>query len=329
MLSRLLSHPVRFILGTVLALFVLYEIGVQIFAYTGDAYVDSDIVVLASQIEGPIARLAVQNNAEVKAGDLLFEVEATPFRLRVQQTEAALSQARSNLALATDEVAAARATLQAAQAVQTNATEEMNRTRTLSGEGFSSQASLDEASKDLAKASADVMVTQAGLNVASRRVAVAEADVVSAQAALDRAQYDLTKTQVRAPDAGRVAPFTLRQGDYLQVGTKVLAIVTEKRLRVVANVAERHLGHVALGQRAFVTLGTDPWVLHRGRVTGIAAGIARSPDAPDIVPYVAPTTDWVRLPRRFPVEITLDDWPAGRAHYTGADARVLIWFRAP
>ncbi len=49
-------------------------------------------------------------------------------------------------------------------------------------------------------------------------------------------------------------------------------------------------------------------MIHHGRVSGIAAAWARSQDNPQVLPYVDPTTDWVRLPRRFPIEITIDDW---------------------
>jgi membrane fusion protein, multidrug efflux system len=45
----------------------------------------------------------------------------------------------------------------------------------------------------------------------------------------------------------------------------------------------------------------------------------------NVVPYVSPTTDWIRLPRRFPVEIDLGDLPKRERLYLGADARVLIW----
>ncbi|MFD2031926.1 HlyD family secretion protein [Ancylobacter dichloromethanicus] len=160
----------------------------------------------------------------------------------------------------------------------------------------------------------------------ARRVAVAQAAIASAEAAVAKAQYDLSKTVMTAPEAGRVVPFVTRVGDYLRPGSEVLALVTERRRRVVANVSERHLARIRVGQRVLLTLGSEPWVLHYGHVSGIAAGVARSPDNPRVMPYVEPTTDWVRLPRRFPVEVTLDNWPEGLGLFNGADARVLIWF---
>lgn len=326
MLARLLRHPVLLIVGVLAGLFSLYEVSVRFFAYTADAYVMSDIVVLSSEIEGPVSSLAVQNNQDVTAGQLLFEIEKTPYLLKVQQTQAAVTQAQADLELARDEVNSARAGVASAQAVLTNAEAQLGRVRSLSTDGFSTEASLDVATRDVATATANVQTAQAALDVANRRVAVASAIIVSAQAHLARAQYDFSKTVMSAPEAGRIAPFTIRQGDYLERGTPVLAVVTDNRRRVVANVFERHLARIRPGQRVWLTLGSDPWVIHAGHVSGIAAGVARSAKNPEVVPYVEPTTDWVRLPRRFPIEVTLDDWPEDLGLFNGADARVLIWF---
>lgn len=326
MLSRLIRHPVSLIIGVILGLFAAYETSVRFLAYTGDAYVMSDIVVLSAQVEGPVSRLAVQNNQSVTADQLLFEIERTPYTLKLQETQAALATARANLELAQDEVNAAKAAVISAQAVQTNAEDQLTRIKTLEKEGYSPEATLDVATRDVATANANVTAAGAQLAVAARRVSVAQAAIESAAAAVAKAQYDLSKTMINAPDAGRVAPFVTRVGDYLRPGSEVMAIVTDKRRRVVANVSERHLARIRVGQRALLTLGSDPWVLHWGRVSGIAGGVARTPDNPQVIPYVEPTTDWVRLPRRFPIEVTLDAWPEGLGLFNGADARVLIWF---
>ena len=44
-----------------------------------------------------------------------------------------------------------------------------------------------------------------------------------------------------------------------------------------------------------------------------------------LLPYVAPTTDWIRLQRRVPVTLTLVDPPPGFKLYMGADARTIIF----
>jgi multidrug efflux system membrane fusion protein len=326
MLNRLLHHPVRIVLATIVLIFVLYEIAVSLFAYSGDAYVTSDVVVLSSEVSGPIASLAVADNAVVVAGDPLFSIDPTPYSLRERQAEAALTQARAGLSVAKDEVIKAQAALASAQAVQREAETALGRVKDLTQQGISTDASLDAALRDAATASANVEMAEASLTAANNRIIAATASIATGQAVLDNARYDRSKTVVTAPAAGRVAPFRKRRGDYLQVGSEVMAIITDTNRRIVAEVAERHLSRLRPRQRAWVTLGSDPWAIHSARVVSVGAGVARQQDAAGVIPYVAPTTDWVRIPQRFPVELSLDDWPADLPFHLGADARVLIWF---
>jgi membrane fusion protein, multidrug efflux system len=69
------------------------------------------------------------------------------------------------------------------------------------------------------------------------------------------------------------------------------------------------------------------WQFHRVRITGIARGISRSTEAPMLPPYVVPTTDWIRLQRRIPVTIVLDEAPPDGKLYMGADTRTVIFPR--
>ncbi|MGH2342222.1 HlyD family secretion protein [Segnochrobactraceae bacterium EtOH-i3] len=326
MLARLLHSPVLLVLTAIVAIFALYETSVRFFAYTADAYVLSNVVVLSAEVPGPISELSVQDNQIVAAGDLLFRIDRRPFELKVEGDTAALTQARANLALAKDELAASAAGIASAEAVATNARDAFKRVQRLSSDGFASVAALDVARRDIDTALAAADIARAQQSVAAQRVAVATASISVAEAALNRARYDLSRTVVTAPDAGRVAPFVARVGDYLQPGTAVLALVTGDRRRVVANLNERHLARTRVGQTVWLMLGSDPWRLHRGRVSGISPGIARTDADQPVLPYVEPTTDWVRLPRRFPVEVILDDWPDELGLFVGADARVLVWF---
>lgn len=326
MFMRVLRHPAGLVVLAMVSLFALYEISVRFVAFTSDAYIASDVVVVSAQIEGPILKLAVQNNQAVTAGQLLFQIDPTPFALKVKESEAALVQAKADLALAQDEVTAAKANVSSAQAVEANASATLDRVKSLTKDGFATDASLDVATRDMATSSANILVAQSALSVANQRVSVSYATIASADADLAKARYELSKTEVATPEAGQVAPFTARRGDYVRPGTQVLAVVTGERRRVVANIAERHLGRVRIGQQVWLTLGSDPWTIHAGRVSGISAGVARSAEAPSVVPFVEPTTDWVRLPQRFPVEVMLDEWPASLGLFVGADARVLVWF---
>ena len=83
----------------------------------------------------------------------------------------------------------------------------------------------------------------------------------------------------------------------------MLAIVTNNNWRVVANLPERHLYNLRVGQHIWLWIGSGPWQVHTGRIRSIAPGVSRSDEATTALPYVKPNTEWIRLPRRFPVGI--------------------------
>jgi hypothetical protein len=72
-----------------------------------------------------------------------------------------------------------------------------------------------------------------------------------------------------------------------------------------------------------VWFDSSPWRFPRARITGISL----STEAPMLLPYVAPTTDWIRLQRRRPLTIVLDEAPPEGKLYMGADARTVIFLR--
>src|SRR5215475_5436518 len=67
--------------GTLLFLFVAWEVITYFVAYTDDAYVRSDLVAVAPEITGPIISVHVVDNQTVKKGDPLVTIDPVPFQL--------------------------------------------------------------------------------------------------------------------------------------------------------------------------------------------------------------------------------------------------------
>jgi len=158
--------------------------------------------------------------------------------------------------------------------------------------------------------------------VAEQDVAVQNAEIQRVETAVAKAEWELSKTEIKSPARGRVAPFLIRTGTFLEVGKSVLAIVTADNWRIMANLPERHLSGLQIGQQVWVSMGSDPWRIYTGHVRSIAPGVARSANAVNVLPYVEPTTEWIRLPRRFPVEIDLSDLPDKKDLFLGSNATV-------
>ena len=105
----------------------------------------------------------------------------------------------------------------------------------------------------------------------------------------------------------------------------MIGIVDADAWRIMANYKQYYVRSFQVGEEAWVWLDSAPWHLYRAKITGIARGFSRDAQEPMLLPYVAPTTDWIRLQRRIPVTIVLEEKPPDGMLYMGADARTVIF----
>lgn len=320
------------------ALYLIYQFGGYLVAYTDDAYVDADWVEIAAQVSGPVAQVHVRDTQTVAKGDKLVTIEQQPYQLALAEKEALHQEALTELdrlqaavTVAQAELASAKAAVTSAQAELALARVTQQRIAILARRQDASQQDLDEKNAAVSQAQAQVAESQAAVKEGSARlkeaqvqVTVQEAAVAKAQADVQLAQYYLDRTVLTAPADGYVTNLRLYAGDYANEGDPVLGLVETGTFRIMANYREDLLRHIRPGMTVWVLMDAHPWTPVRGTVDGLYRGVARHEGEGRLLPYVAPTTNWIRLQRRFPVRITFDDLPAGLETFMGADARTLI-----
>ncbi len=293
-------------------------------AYTADAYVRSDLVALAPQVTGRIIAVQVADNQAVTKGDPLVTIDPVPFQLLADQRRAEIQEASAQVAADRDATAAARAEFVRDQSTAIYARQNQARLAILVTTQDVSRADLDAANDALRRAEAALDAAQAAIERAQSMTTMHQAAQARATAALATVEWQLGRTRLVAPTTGTITNLTVRVGDTAQADVPLIGIVDAQAWRIIANYKQSYIRGFAVGDAAWVWLDSQPWHLHRARVAGIARGINREPIAGELLPYVAPTTDWIRLQRRFPVTLTLVDPPADLKLYMGADARVLI-----
>lgn len=263
--------------------------------WTRDAHVAADVVQVAPDVSGQVEQVEVGDNAEVKRGQLLFVVDASRYRLTLEQAQATLAERRAAVAQAESGAAQLRR-----------------------------ETARDRHLQDLVAAE-DAELRRARLQAAEAALQAARAAVQAAQAAVDLAALNLLRTQVRSPSDGRVSDRAVRSGDYVTAGKPVLAVLDTGSFRVDGYFEETRLRGVRPGQTVEIHLMGEPGVLH-GHVQSLAAGIEdryRS-DGSSLLPNVTPAFDWVRLAQRIPVRIALDRVPPGVRLIAGRTATVSI-----
>ncbi len=307
-----------------LGAFALYEIVTSFLAYTADAHVQSDLVAVAPQITGRIIAVHVSDNQTVAEGDPLVTIDPEPFQLAVDQRRAELDEASAQVNADPYAIASAQDGLTAAVSAASYAQQSQTRLATLAQTQDVARADLDRANDELKRANAARDAAREAVAAAHSASAMHLAAQARAKAALATAEWQFGRTKMVSPTKGTITALTVRVGDTARADTPLIGVVDSDAWRIIANYKESYIRGFAANDKAWVWLDSEPWRLHRAKIAGIARGISRDPVPDRLLPYVAPTTDWIRLQRRFPVTLTLIDPPANLKLYMGADARVLI-----
>jgi RND family efflux transporter MFP subunit len=205
-----------------------------------------DQVVLNTKVAGRLAELPVDLGSVVRAGDVVAVLDLTDFRLRVEQAETALVQARARLGVPLDGsadtiVPGRTALVRQAEAVLAQARTQRDRLASLHAQGILSKSELDSAE-------ADFRVAEAKRQEAEEEVRNRQALVAERRAALGLAQQQMADATLRAPFDGVVRERHLSIGGYLAVGAPVATIVRVHPLRLRLAVPEREAGSVRVGQ---------------------------------------------------------------------------------
>jgi membrane fusion protein, multidrug efflux system len=229
--------------------------------------------------------------------------------------------------VAQEELATAQAALESAKSAHTYAMEQQARYVVLAAENNAPRAELDRANNELRRTAAEKTIAEIAIAKARTSINVHQAALDVAKADKATAEWKLSKTDVNAPADGWINNLTVRIGDTATVSIANIGIVDAHAWRIIANYKEYYIRPFEIDGTAWVWLDSAPWKLHKARITGIARGFSRDPQAPMLLPYVAPTTDWIRLQRRIPVTIVLEEPPPGGKLYMGADARAVVFPR--
>jgi membrane fusion protein (multidrug efflux system) len=292
---------------------------------TDNAYVQQDMVPVASEVNGVVTEVLVRENQRVRRGDILFRIDPRPFRIALAEADARIAAARVQIGQLTTQSAGTAADIEGARANLAYAEREHGRYQALLGRGFTTRSRYDQALHDVQEARERLANAQA--SAASARSALAAGGTASqpaVQAALvarEQALLNLARTEIRAPADG-----TISQTDRLQVGAAVVSgipVVTVVRgatAYVEANYKETDLADMYVGQPASVEIDAYPGLEICGHVASIGAGTGSQFS---ILPAQNANGNWVKVTQRVPVRIAMDCDP-GRPLIAGLSADVTV-----
>ena len=301
---------------------------------TDNAYVQGDITVLSSRIEGDVAAIHVADNQPVHAGDALISLDPADWTARLDQARGAAAEATASVVTARRQeeqsraaIAQAAALMALADAELTRAGAEAQRTGALVGAGWTSRQANDLAVADRRKAEAQLAAARAQRDTAEQGLAVAEAQVVQAQAraataeaAAKLAANNLSYTVIRTPIDGVAGNRAAQLGQHVLPGQLLIAVAPPaQRLFVVANFKETQLRSMHAGQRVRLTADIDDGVALEGRVDSLAPATGA---LFSLLPPENATGNFTKVVQRVPVKIVIDPAAATSAGWLRAGLSV-------
>jgi membrane fusion protein, multidrug efflux system len=287
---------------------------------TDNAYVAADSVVVAPKVAGYVDRVLVTENQPVREGDALAQLDIRDYRAQSNQVTAqiaaTLAGADTVRAQQREQDAAidqARAQLAAATAQAALAGEQVARYRPLAATGAEPREKLDQLQAQAREAQAQVAAARAGLLAAQRRLGTlgeqiqqANSQANAARAQLEAARLNLSATTLRASITGRVGDLTVRAGQYVQPGQRLMNVVPTDRIYVTANFKETQLGLIRRGQPVTLEIDALPDLELAGRVESIAPGTGAEFS---ILPPQNATGNFTKIVQRIPVRISIQATP--------------------
>ena len=229
--GRILSIIV--ILAAMLVILCVWNI-VERHPRTDDATAQANVIGVAPRVHGQIIQLNVQDNQDVKEGDVLFEIDPADFQLALDNAKAALAALDQQIEVGRSEdaelkfqVKAAAAAVEQANAELKQANDNLQRILPLLPKGFATADDVDKAQTAVAVATASVAAEEQHANQAKASLsslATLQAQRPGAVAAVELAALQLSYCKIIAPFPGKVINLNISVGAYANVGVPIFAL---------------------------------------------------------------------------------------------------------
>src|SRR5256884_1760845 len=215
-----------------------------------------DRVTVGTKVPGRLQTISVDLGSVVRKGQVIAQLEQQDYKLRVQQAEAALAQARARLGLspdgADDRVTAEETgTVRQAKAVLEDARLKRDRAAKLVQQGITPRAEYDTVDSEY-------KVALSRYQDALEEIRNRQGLLAQRRSELALAKQQLADTFVYSPLDGVVQEKKASAGEYLAAGAPVVRVVRIDPLRLRVDVPEREAHSIRLGQSVRVTLEGDP-----------------------------------------------------------------------
>jgi membrane fusion protein, multidrug efflux system len=299
---------------------------------TDDAQISADITPVIPRVSGYIKDIKVNDNQYVKKGDTLLVLDDRDYVIKLQEAQAALAAAESNVQIAKASSNAAKANIStSASSVGTidaqidaarvnvwRTSQDYDRYSNLIKDHSITQQQFEQAvaAKQSAERQLEILQQQkkqassqtnavaVQSNATAQQVGAANAVVQQRQVEVDAAKLNLSYTVVTAQQDGLVSKINVQPGQVVQAGQALFSLVHSNSIWVTANFKETQINKMRIGQKVIVT--ADAFHNHEFEAK-LASFSPATGSTFSLLPPDNATGNFVKTVQRVPVRIEFTD----------------------
>ncbi|APW43582.1 efflux RND transporter periplasmic adaptor subunit [Rhodoferax saidenbachensis] len=245
-------------------------------------------VSVGTQVSGQIRDLFVDFNTEVKAGQLLAQIDPDTFEYRVRSAQADVDAASAAVLTAQANLVASGAQVSRAQVDLDEARRTHERNLMLVGKGFIAQSEADKSRALVNTSNEALKAVEAQVGVAQAQVKSAQANVAQRQSTLAQARIDLARTRITSPVNGIVIKRAIERGQTVASSLQApeLFVIAQNLsdMQVEASIDESDVGRLRNGQKASFTVDAFPGQTFEGEIRQVRKAAT---NVANVVTYVA------------------------------------------
>lgn len=305
----------------------------HLYPSTENAYVGGDILRVAPLVSGKVEGIYILNDQYVRAGQPLLQIDPEPFDFALAEARTGFDSAEE---LAGDDGDTARnivkqiddamAALNDSMGAFSFAAQRYNSVANLPGGSETALEDLDEKLQDVKNALRDLDTRLEDLDAVRKNIGgkgAAKIKLRSSIIQLQRALMERRRTLVVADKSGWITKLALRPGTIIQSGQPLFALVEDSDRWIEANFKETDIQRLKIGQPVEIEVDIYPDMTLNGRIESFSGGSGATFSA---LPAENATGNWVKVTQRFPVRISIDDFPYSkdRPLRIGASAKVTV-----
>lgn len=281
---------------------------------TDNAYVESDISSVSSQVNGVIADVLCKENQIIKIGDVLAVIDDIEYKAAFLKAISAFDAASQGVMATQQKIEIEKINIEKLSD-NLRFTEEnysillrdYNRTSKLASDNFSSKKLLDTSKIGSEKAKLELAQAKYGLESAIKNLQLLEMQKVIDEFNLQALQQNkiiaenaLNNTQIKSDIDGTVTNIGMKVGNFVKTGQTIASIVPQDKLYIKANFKETQVGHLSVGMRVWIECDALPGYKMKGWIRSFSPATGSKFS---LIPPDNATGNFTKVVQRIPVII--------------------------